>query len=106
MIYGVTFLTKFLALIECTASLWLRNLDRRSPTVRFQLSDELMFLKNRKMPQKHSTTLMKGQVVVITGATSGVGYQAVQQLAKGQAHIVMINRNAEKSAKLQQQVTI
>jgi NAD(P)-dependent dehydrogenase (short-subunit alcohol dehydrogenase family) len=72
--------------------------------VRFQLPDELVFLKNRKMPQKLSTALMKGQVVIITGATSGVGYQAVQQLAKAQAHIVMINRNAEKSAKLKQQL--
>ena len=56
------------------------------------------------MPQKLSTALMNGKVVVITGATSGVGYQAVQQLAKTQAHIVMINRNPEKSAKLQQQL--
>jgi hypothetical protein len=74
------------------------------PIVRFQLPDELIFLKNRKMPQKLSTALMNGQVVVITGATSGVGYQAVQQLAKAQAQIVMINRNAEKSVKLQQQL--
>jgi NAD(P)-dependent dehydrogenase (short-subunit alcohol dehydrogenase family) len=63
-----------------------------------------MFLRNRKIPHKRSSALMKGQVAVITGATSGVGYQAVQQLAQGQAHIVMINRNAEKSAKLQQQL--
>ncbi len=72
--------------------------------MRFQLPDELIFLKNRRMPQKRSTATMAGKVVVITGATSGVGYQAVLQLAKGKAHIVMINRNAEKSAKLQQQL--
>jgi len=72
--------------------------------MRFKLPDELIFLKNKRMPQKLSTALMSGQVVVITGTTSGVGYQAVQQLAKAQAHIVMINRNAEKSAKLQEQL--
>ena len=72
--------------------------------MRLRLPDELMFLRNRKMPQKRSTASMEGQVVVITGASSGVGYQTVQQLAKGQAHIVMVNRNAEKSAKLQQQL--
>ena len=72
--------------------------------MRLQLPDELAFLKNKRMPQKQSTAMMNGQVVVITGATSGVGYQAVQQLAKAQAHIVMINRNAEKSAHLQQQL--
>ena len=72
--------------------------------MRLRLPDELMFLRNRKMQQKRSTASMEGQVVVITGASSGVGYQTVQQLAKGQAHIVMVNRNAEKSAKLQQQL--
>lgn len=72
--------------------------------MRFRLPDELMFLRNRTMPQKRSAASMKDKLVVITGASSGVGYQAVQRLAKGEAHIVMINRNAEKSAKLQQQL--
>ncbi len=72
--------------------------------MQFSLPDELMFLKNRKMPQKTTSAMMNGQVVVITGATSGVGFQAVQQLAKAQAHIVMINRNADKSARLKQQL--
>jgi NAD(P)-dependent dehydrogenase (short-subunit alcohol dehydrogenase family) len=72
--------------------------------VKIQLPEELIFLQNRKLPQKITTTSMKGQVVIITGATSGVGFQAVQQLAKAQAHIVMINRNAEKSARLQNQL--
>lgn len=72
--------------------------------MRFTLPSELSFLENRKKPQKKTTALMNGQVVVITGTTSGVGYQTVQQLAQGQAHIVMLNRNAEKSAKLQKQL--
>jgi len=71
---------------------------------RFQLPDELIFLENRKRPQKQSTALMTGKLVVITGATSGVGYQAVQQLAKNQANLVMINRNAERSALLKNQL--
>lgn len=71
---------------------------------RFQLPDELIFLKNRKQPQKQSTALMTGKLVVITGTTSGVGQQAVQQLAKNQANLVMINRNAEKSALLKHQL--
>jgi NAD(P)-dependent dehydrogenase (short-subunit alcohol dehydrogenase family) len=72
--------------------------------VRFQLPDELIFLKNRKMSQKQSQALMNDQVVVITGTTSGVGYQTVLRLAKAGAHIVMINRDAEKSKKLKQQL--
>lgn len=72
--------------------------------MKFQWPDELIFMKNRSIPQKKSDALMEGQVVVITGATSGVGYEAVQQLAKANAHIVMINRDAERSAKLQAQL--
>ncbi len=71
---------------------------------RFELPDELIFLKNRKLPQKQSAAPMTGKVVVITGATSGVGFQAVQQLGKNQAQLVMINRNAEKSTLLKQQL--
>jgi len=72
--------------------------------VGFKLPDELMFLINRKLPQKKSHTSMQGQVVVITGTTSGVGYHTVRELAKGQAHIVMLNRNAEKSSMLKKQL--
>lgn len=71
---------------------------------RFQLPDELIFLQNRKQPQKKSTALMTGKLVVITGTTSGVGYQAVQQLAKNQANLVMINRNAEQSELVKKQL--
>lgn len=71
---------------------------------RFELPDELIFLKNRKLPQKQSAAPMTGKVVVITGATSGVGFQAVQQLGKNQAQLVMINRNTEKSTLLKQQL--
>lgn len=70
----------------------------------FQLPDELMFLRNRKLPQSRSEASMHGRLVVITGASSGVGYQAAQELARGQAHIVMVNRSAEKSAKVQKQL--
>lgn len=69
--------------------------------MRFELPDELMFLKNRKLPQKKSSEMMEGKVVVITGATSGVGLEAVKQLAQGKAHLVMVGRNAGKLNRLQ-----
>lgn len=40
---------------------------------------------------------MTGKVCVVTGASSGVGLEAVKQLAKGGAHIVMVCRNPEKA---------
>ena len=69
--------------------------------MRFELPDELMFMKNRKLPQKKSSAMMEGKVVVITGATSGVGLEAVKQLAQGKAHLVMVGRNAGKLNGLQ-----
>lgn len=69
--------------------------------MRFELPDELMFLKNRKLPQMKSSEMMEGKVVVITGATSGVGLEAVKQLAQGKAHLVMVGRNAGKLNRLQ-----
>ena len=40
---------------------------------------------------------LKGKVFVITGATSGTGYQAVRTLLLKGAEVVMLNRNSEKS---------
>jgi NAD(P)-dependent dehydrogenase (short-subunit alcohol dehydrogenase family) len=64
---------------------------------KYELPDELMFLRNSKAEQKQSDASMKGKVVVITGATSGVGLEAVRRLAKGQATIVMVVRNQLKA---------
>ena len=40
---------------------------------------------------------LKGKTFVITGATSGTGYQAVRTLLSKGADVVMLNRNAQKS---------
>ena len=40
---------------------------------------------------------LKGKNFVITGATSGTGYQAVRTLLSKGAEVVMLNRNSEKS---------
>lgn len=61
------------------------------------MPDELIFITNRKLAQHKTTTPMTGKVVVISGATSGVGLSALHQFAKGGAHIVMVARNVEKA---------
>jgi len=60
--------------------------------------DELIFIPNSRMPQKTTTVRMDGRVCVITGATSGVGYHAAKRLAEGGARLVLVCRNAEKTA--------
>lgn len=68
--------------------------------MKFKLPEELEFITVGRMPQKVSTTSMDGKICVITGTTSGVGYQAAVSLAKGGAKIVMIVRNEEKAKNL------
>nr|WP_251006018.1 SDR family NAD(P)-dependent oxidoreductase [Carnobacterium sp. ISL-102] len=40
---------------------------------------------------------MDGKICVVSGATSGVGYEAVKKLAAGKADIVMLVRNEKKA---------
>ncbi len=69
-----------------------------------KLPKELMFLTNRNAPQKTSTASMKDKVVVLTGATSGVGLQTMKQLAKGHAHIVMVVRSRNKAESVKAEI--
>ncbi len=69
-----------------------------------KLPEELQFMQNSLLPQKRTSARMEGKVCVVSGATSGVGYQAAKALAKGGAHIVMVCRNAEKARKVQEEL--
>jgi NAD(P)-dependent dehydrogenase (short-subunit alcohol dehydrogenase family) len=66
--------------------------------------DELIFIPNSLMEQKTTSARMDGRLCVITGATSGVGYQAANRLAEGGANLVLVCRNANKSAKVKSEL--
>jgi NAD(P)-dependent dehydrogenase (short-subunit alcohol dehydrogenase family) len=66
-----------------------------------KLPEELQFIANARMVQKTTQSRMDGRVCIITGATSGVGYQAAQRLAQGGAHLVLVCRNRDKAARVQ-----
>jgi retinol dehydrogenase 13 len=66
-----------------------------------KLPEELQFIENARKPQHTTKARLDGRVCVITGATSGVGYQAVHRLAQGGAHLVMVCRNDQKAQALQ-----
>ena len=63
-----------------------------------KLPEELQFIANARMVQKTTEARMDGRVCVITGATSGVGYQAAKQLAQGGAHLVIVCRDSQKAS--------
>jgi retinol dehydrogenase-13 len=69
-----------------------------------KLPDELMFLKNKGALQRECTLPVKGKTCVITGATSGVGFEAVKALAKGQASIIMVARSLAKAEKVKKEL--
>jgi retinol dehydrogenase-13 len=66
-----------------------------------KLPEELQFIENARLPQKTTHARLDGRLVVLTGATSGVGYQAAKHLAQGGAHLVLVCRSATKAAHVQ-----
>ena len=63
-----------------------------------------MFIENRRAIQKTTTASMSEKVCVVAGSTSGVGLEAVRRLAQGNAHIVMVCRNAAKAESVRQEI--
>jgi len=73
--------------------------------MRIRLPEELQYIQNSLLPQKTTDARMDGKICVISGTTSGIGYEAAKRLAQGGAHLVMICRNPEKAKKVQQELT-
>ena len=61
-------------------------------------------LKNNKTTPKECSADLKDRFVVITGATSGIGYHTARKYASHGAKLLCINRNEEKSKKLQDEI--
>lgn len=69
-----------------------------------RLPEQLMFIRNGRAEQKHSEESMTGKLCVITGASSGVGYESMKALAAGGADIVMVIRNQEKAIAIKDEI--
>jgi len=69
-----------------------------------KIPEELQFMVNARMVQKTTAARMDGRVCVITGATSGVGYQTAKRLAQGGAHLVIVCRNCDKAGGVKQEL--
>lgn len=63
----------------------------------YRWSDMLAMARNNKADPEQCSDDFAGRLVVITGATSGIGYATARAYAGHGADLLCINRNAEKS---------
>lgn len=68
-------------------------------------SNVYAMIKNMKVPPKTCAQPFHNRLVVITGATSGVGYHTARKYASMGARLLLVNRNEEKSRKVRQELT-
>jgi NAD(P)-dependent dehydrogenase (short-subunit alcohol dehydrogenase family) len=69
-----------------------------------KLPEELQYIQNSLLPQHSTEARIDDQICVITGTTSGIGYETAKKLAEGGAHLVMICRNQDKAARVQEEI--
>jgi retinol dehydrogenase 13 len=63
----------------------------------YRIADMRQMRRNNRATQHRSDADMTGKRCVVTGCTSGVGWEAAKALAAHNATLVMINRSREKS---------
>jgi len=66
----------------------------------YEWSNIFAMLRNQQRPPKICPDDFQNRLVVISGATSGIGYAAANKFASRGANILTINRNEEKSLEL------
>ena len=71
---------------------------------KYQWSNIAAMIKNNRRDPKICTDDFKGRLVVISGATSGIGYITARKFASHGARLICINRNQKKSADLKAEI--
>ncbi len=70
----------------------------------YKVSNISAMIRNNSRNPKICTDDYKGRFVVISGATSGIGYITAKKFASQGADLLCINRNEKKSAKLKEEI--
>jgi len=70
----------------------------------YQWSNISAMIRNSRLDPKICRDDFKSRLVVITGATSGIGYLTARKYASHGADLLCINRNQEKSEALKQEL--
>ena len=70
----------------------------------YEWSNVWSMFRNMKSRPARCEERFDGRTVVITGASSGVGYHTARKYASMGARVVMVNRNAEKSERVRREL--
>ena len=70
----------------------------------YEVSNITAMIKNNRRDPKICTDEFKDRLVVITGATSGIGYQTARKFASQGAGLLCINRNEARSESLKEEI--
>lgn len=70
----------------------------------YRWSNVFAMIRNNFRDPKICPDTFKGKLVVITGATSGIGYFTARKFASMGANLLCINRNLEKSENLRREI--
>jgi retinol dehydrogenase-13 len=70
----------------------------------YKWSNVFAMIKNNRLDPKICHDDFKDKLVVITGATSGIGYLTARKFAAKGANLICINRNPNKSESLKQEI--
>lgn len=70
----------------------------------YNVPDLVSMVRNNRLEPKVCSDTFKGKLVIITGATSGIGYITARKYASQGANLLCINRNTEKSEALKAEI--
>ena len=70
----------------------------------YRWSNIFAMIRNSRLDPKVCSENFNNRLVVITGATSGIGYHAARKYAARGANLLCINRNPRKSADLRREI--
>ena len=70
----------------------------------YEWSNIFAMIRNNKSDPKICDNSSNGKLVVITGATSGIGYLTARKYASMGANLICVNRNPEKSEALKKEI--
>ncbi len=71
----------------------------------YEWSNIFAMIRNNKSDPERCDRSFKGRLVVITGATSGIGYLTARKYASMGADLICVNRNPDKSESLKNELS-